>query len=537
MACRNGLLHQVVEGDEQPPPFILLSQNFYRFRRPKQVKNDDVAVCECEPPASSSGAAGCHVDSCLNALLCTECTPGFCPCGDACRNQRFQRCEHARTVVKKVKGRGWGLVAAEPIKAGQFVIEYCGEVVPNKEAQRRHAAYLAAGEKNVYLLKLNAREVIDPTKMGAAARFVNHSCDPNCETRKWTVLGEIRVGIFARKDIEPGCELTYDYDYEWYGGDKVKCRCGAAACVGFLGAKSRAFQEDTYLWVDDDGRFEVEDVPLYDTSSEDSEYNDDEEEEEGEEEEGEEEEGEEEVRVGGRETREGAEEAGKEGKAEGKGERQAELVERKGVGRRVGKGGSKDVSGAGEGDVKVGGEQEEQEAEEEEKEVWVSRGGEGYGAEEWQEWMENDSEGWEEEEQEEEGGSVADLTQDGDEEEVGEGAGMSDGGGYEGQEGEGAERMQEGEEGGEGGEGGGIKARGLKRKARKPRVKRPGIPKGVFSPLIDVDGGGEGEQEGEWEGAGEGGRDLGEGDEGWMRAACSFSGKRPIMPLGPGQAR
>ncbi|CAI5963531.1 unnamed protein product [Closterium sp. NIES-65] len=466
---------------------------------PKQVKNDDVAVCECEPPASSSGAAGCHVDSCLNALLCTECTPGFCPCGDACRNQRFQRCEHARTVVKKVKGRGWGLVAAEPIKAGQFVIEYCGEVVPNKEAQRRHAAYLAAGEKNVYLLKLNAREVIDPTKMGAAARFVNHSwyvlsfcfafeapqSDPNCETRKWTVLGEIRVGIFARKDIEPGCELTYDYDYEWYGGDKVKCRCGAAACVGFLGAKSRAFQEDTYLWVDDDGR------------SEDSEYNDDEEEEEGEEEEGEEEEGEEEVRVGGRETREGAEEAGKEGKAEGKGERQAELVERKGVGRRVGKGGSKDVSGAGEGDVKVGGEQEEQEAEEEEKEVWVSRGeGEGYGAEEWQEWMENDSEGWEEEGQEEEGGSVADLTQDGDEEEVGEGAGMSDGGGYEGQEGEGAERMQEGEEGGEGGEGGGIKARGLKRKARKPRVKRPGIPK-----------------------------------------ACSFSGKRPIMPLGPGQAR
>ncbi|CAI7857655.1 unnamed protein product [Closterium sp. NIES-54] len=419
---------------------------------PKQVKNDDVAVCECEPPAPSSGAAGCHVDSCLNALLCTECTPGFCPCGDACQNQRFQRCEHARTVVKKVKGRGWGLVAAQLIKAGQFVIEYCGEVVPNKEAQRRHAAYLAAGEKNVYLLKLNAREVIDPTKMGAAARFVNHSCDPNCETRKWTVLGEIRVGIFARKDIEPGCELTYDYDYEWYGGDKVKCRCGAAACVGFLGAKSRAFQEDTYLWVDDDGRFEVEDVPLYDTSSEDSEY-DDEEEEEEEEEEGEEEEGEEEVQVGGRETREGAEEAGEEGKAGGGRERQAELVERKGVGRRVGKGGRKDVSGAGEGNMKVGGEQEEQEQEEEE-EVWVSRGeGEGYGAEEWQEWMENDSEGWEEEEQEDGGDSVADLTQDGDEEEGEEDAGMFDGGGSEAQEGEGAERMQEGEEGGEGREG------------------------------------------------------------------------------------
>ena len=48
---------------------------------------------------------------------------------------------------------------------------------------------------------------------------------PNCETRKWNVLGEIRVGIFAKQDISVGTELAYDYNFEWYGGAKVRCLC------------------------------------------------------------------------------------------------------------------------------------------------------------------------------------------------------------------------------------------------------------------------------------------------------------------------
>lgn len=65
---------------------------------------------------------------------------------------------------------------------------------------------------------------------------------PNCETRKWTVLGEVRVGIFSKQDIMIGTELAYDYNFQWYGGDKVRCLCGASICSGFLGAKSRGFQ-------------------------------------------------------------------------------------------------------------------------------------------------------------------------------------------------------------------------------------------------------------------------------------------------------
>jgi len=157
-------------------------------------------------------------------------------------------------------------VADENIMAGQFVIEYCGEVISWKEAKRRSQAYETQGLKDAYIIYLNADESIDATRKGSLARFINHSCQPNCETRKWNVLGEVRVGIFAKQDIPYGTELSYDYNFEWFGGVMVRCLCGAANCSGFLGAKSRGFQEATYLWEDDDDRFSVENVPLYDSA-------------------------------------------------------------------------------------------------------------------------------------------------------------------------------------------------------------------------------------------------------------------------------
>jgi len=66
---------------------------------------------------------------------------------------------------------------------------------------------------------------------------------PNCETSKWIVSGETRVGIFAKQDISVGMELTYEYNFEWYyGGANVRCLCGAANCSLFLGAKCRRFR-------------------------------------------------------------------------------------------------------------------------------------------------------------------------------------------------------------------------------------------------------------------------------------------------------
>ncbi|KAK4805109.1 hypothetical protein SAY86_004926 [Trapa natans] len=250
--------------DEGMLQYIHIYQNEFVHRKHKKQKEEDIAICECSYNASDPGSA-CG-ERCLNVLTSTECTPGYCPCGEYCQNQRFQKNKYAKTKLFKTDGRGWGLLADEDIKAGQFIIEYSGEVITWIEAKQRSHAYENQGMVDAYIISLNASESIDATRRGSLGRFINHSCQPNCETRKWNVLGEIRVGIFAKQDILMGSELAYDYNFEWYGGAKVRCLCGALTCSGFLGAKSRGFQEDTYLWEDDDDRYSVEDIPLYDSA-------------------------------------------------------------------------------------------------------------------------------------------------------------------------------------------------------------------------------------------------------------------------------
>lgn len=66
---------------------------------------------------------------------------------------------------------------------------------------------------------------------GALGRFINHSCEPNCETQKWVVHGELAIGLFVLKDVQAGEELTFDYNFERYG-DKV--RLLRVCCWGFV---------------------------------------------------------------------------------------------------------------------------------------------------------------------------------------------------------------------------------------------------------------------------------------------------------------
>ncbi|XP_052201240.1 histone-lysine N-methyltransferase ASHH1 isoform X2 [Diospyros lotus] len=254
----------VPELPEGVPSFVRIDQNDFLGRKHKKLKEEDIAICECKYTANDPDSA-CG-DRCLNVLTSTECTPGYCPCSDYCKNQRFQKCEFAKTKLFKTEGRGWGLLADEHIKAGKFIIEYCGEVISLDEAVKRSQAYEAQGLKDAYIISLNANYFIDATKKGSFARFINHSCQPNCETRKWTVLGEIRVGIFAKQDISVGTELAYDYNFEWYGGANVRCLCGAPNCSKFLGAKSPAFLEHNHVWEEGDDRYTVEKIPLYDSA-------------------------------------------------------------------------------------------------------------------------------------------------------------------------------------------------------------------------------------------------------------------------------
>lgn len=86
-------------------------------------------------------------------------------------------------------------------------------------------------------MKSGGSEVIDATDYGNLARFINHSWEPNCETQKWNVLGEIWVGIFTLRDIQVGEELTFDYQFDCYNTPYSRWYCGSDKCKGFLGIR------------------------------------------------------------------------------------------------------------------------------------------------------------------------------------------------------------------------------------------------------------------------------------------------------------
>jgi len=88
-------------------------------------------------------------------------------------------------------------------------------------------------------LQLDSDYVIDARRKANQARFANHSCDPNCVTQKWNVNGELRIGIYAKKHIAAGVEITFDYQLDCFGkAEKKKCYCGAKNCSGFIGGKA-----------------------------------------------------------------------------------------------------------------------------------------------------------------------------------------------------------------------------------------------------------------------------------------------------------
>ena len=103
------------------------------------------------------------------------------------------------------------------IKKGSFVIEYVGELIDEVTCRKRINEYHDHGISDYYFLVIDKDNIIDAYPKGNASRFMNHCCDPNCDTQKWTVNGEIRVGLFANKDIECGSEVTFNYNLDTLG--------------------------------------------------------------------------------------------------------------------------------------------------------------------------------------------------------------------------------------------------------------------------------------------------------------------------------
>ncbi|OVA16088.1 SET domain [Macleaya cordata] len=131
-----------------------------------------------------------------------------------------------RLRFQRSKIHDWGLVALEPIEAEDFVIEYVGELIRPRISDIRERQYEKMGIGSSYLFRLDDGYVVDATKRGGIARFINHSCEPNCYTKVITVDGQKKIFIYAKRQISTGEEITYNYKFP-LEEKKIPCNCGS----------------------------------------------------------------------------------------------------------------------------------------------------------------------------------------------------------------------------------------------------------------------------------------------------------------------
>ena len=142
--------------------------------------------------------------------------------------------------VKNSKIHGSGVFAVKNIKKNTKIIQYIGEKITkpegDKRSERRIKRYLNSSKTgSVYIFELNTKYDIDGSPLYNKARYVNHSCSPNCEVD--IIRG--KIWILSIKNIKIGDELSYDYGYEFDREDYTDhvCQCGETNCIGYIISK------------------------------------------------------------------------------------------------------------------------------------------------------------------------------------------------------------------------------------------------------------------------------------------------------------
>lgn len=156
--------------------------------------------CKCE--ATDDQPCG-RFSSCIHVKCSEECDPSSCPAGDACQNQKLTRREFVPLQIIYTPDRGCGVACKIQVAPETVVTEYIGELINNNEVKYRKQL---PGRKDYYLFKITDDLYIDAERAGSLARYINHSCEPNCRSEKINVGGNTRIAIISNETIEAvGC--------------------------------------------------------------------------------------------------------------------------------------------------------------------------------------------------------------------------------------------------------------------------------------------------------------------------------------------
>lgn len=203
----------------------------YRFEDLKELESYKLTYKNISRPTyECNEQCQCKTNCCGNKLV--QCGPRT--------GLKVKLCEDSR--------KGEGVFTEKPIQCGNFICEYAGEIISEKEASIRFKINARYKRMNYifcldeYFGDKNIKTFIDPTVYGNIGRYINHSCDPNCVMIITRINDNIPVvAVFACKDIEANEELCYDYGIidrsAEISKDEInltKCLCGSDDCKGFL---------------------------------------------------------------------------------------------------------------------------------------------------------------------------------------------------------------------------------------------------------------------------------------------------------------
>lgn len=228
--------------DEARKAFSEIAECTYLHKNIGGLGQNENMTCDCvedwDQKNHQNWACGEDLD-CINRVTSVECVNRYCSCGKNCQNQRFQRRQYAEVHVIQTEKKGYGLVASADIAEAAFVYEYIGEVIDEEAFRARMADYDARKLTHFYFMMLNKDLFIDATEKGLLARFCNHLCAPNAYVDKWVVGDKLRMGIFAKRAISAGEEITFDYNVDRYGAQLQPCYCGEPNCIKWMGGKTQ----------------------------------------------------------------------------------------------------------------------------------------------------------------------------------------------------------------------------------------------------------------------------------------------------------